>query len=742
MTADELHIKLTADTAQLTQQIDFAERDLKSFGTTSKRAADGAKASFDALKSTIVTLGVGAMLKEVVTAAGELEQNIGGSSAVFGNFAQSLQQSASQAYRTMGLSQSEYLATANKMGALFQGSGFSIAQSVDMTTSAMQRAADVASIMGVDVNSAMEAVSGAAKGNFTMMDNLGVAINDTTLQIYAQEKGLGKLETTQQKVNAAMQMFLEKSDYAAGNYAKENETFAGSLQTFRAELQNAAAEVGTELLPVATQGIQILSTVLKEAAPVITDIVRGFGTLAQGMQLLENPAVRSIAYIVAVSSAFNKLKLAVGGPLSALILFGTVLSWIVGKFGETEEKASDVIGSSMEGAALATDDATKSAGELEEKYKDVEETVKSMLAPFDEITKLSGSSSSVGSKLVSAEDVSNAANLSDELSKLDKAYDLEVNVPDVEIPEIGLPEIDWDVIKTNLEKWVDETDWKALFLDIGNAFVETYSIALDIIDGIFGTHFSEWYNKTVDLSFDIGKKIYAALNPDDEGIAALEKYEAEHGESAWTTFYNKYKSGENPYKAFNEVYNTQELKDGFFAVDYRLATGYVDQFKGLGKTQLRNALGYEQVEGLNDFRDNMKEFLEPGSGLRKNELERPEIKAQDTKDGTPAEYVNPEDPLGLAGYNGKWTKFVFDTSAMESESATDKAAKRFIGSKSNLAEQPATATDILNIFRNSGFVGPRNNPIQIYTTVELDGEKLGENQVNYQNNQIDVTNGR
>ncbi|MDE8718620.1 hypothetical protein PZH37_16630, partial [[Eubacterium] siraeum] len=68
---------------------------------------------------------------------------------------------------------------------------------------------DVASIMGISVDSAMEAVAGMAKGNFTMMDNLGVAINDTNLQIYAQEKVLGKLSTTQQKVNSAMQMFLD-----------------------------------------------------------------------------------------------------------------------------------------------------------------------------------------------------------------------------------------------------------------------------------------------------------------------------------------------------------------------------------------------------------------------------------------------------------------------------------------------------------------------------------------------------
>ena len=64
----------------------------------------------------------------------------------------------------------------------------------------MQRAADVASIMGIDVSSAMQAIEGAAKGNFTMMDNLGVAMNDTALKAYALENGLIKTDKEWAKI--------------------------------------------------------------------------------------------------------------------------------------------------------------------------------------------------------------------------------------------------------------------------------------------------------------------------------------------------------------------------------------------------------------------------------------------------------------------------------------------------------------------------------------------------------------
>ena len=80
------------------------------------------------------------------------------------------------------------------------------------------------------------------------MDNLGVAMNDTTLQAYALSKGIDKSTqdmTNQEKIGLAMEMFMEKTAYAAGNYAKENETLAGSLGIAKVALSNFLSGAGT-----------------------------------------------------------------------------------------------------------------------------------------------------------------------------------------------------------------------------------------------------------------------------------------------------------------------------------------------------------------------------------------------------------------------------------------------------------------------------------------------------------------
>ena len=89
--------------------------------------------------------------KEVIASFGELEQNLGGSEAVFGEYAKNIQKIGEDAYKNMGTSQSDYLSTANKMGALFQGSGIEQEKSMELTEKAMQRAADMASVMGIDM---------------------------------------------------------------------------------------------------------------------------------------------------------------------------------------------------------------------------------------------------------------------------------------------------------------------------------------------------------------------------------------------------------------------------------------------------------------------------------------------------------------------------------------------------------------------------------------------------------------
>lgn len=227
-----------------------------------------------------IAKGVVDFVKDSVSAFGELEQNLGGSEAVFGAYADAVVEKSKSAYKNMGVAQSEYLATANKMGSLFQGSGLSQQRSLELTTKAMQRATDVASVMGIDTSQALESIAGAAKGNFTMMDNLGVAMNATTLEAYAAGKGINFVwnkASNAEKAELAMQMFFEKTEQYAGNFAREAEsTLTGSIGMTKAAMQTLKENLGNseaDLEPMIMNLLNSVKAVVRNAAPVVQNVI-------------------------------------------------------------------------------------------------------------------------------------------------------------------------------------------------------------------------------------------------------------------------------------------------------------------------------------------------------------------------------------------------------------------------------------------------------------------------------------
>lgn len=219
--------------------------------------------------------------KNVVMSYAELEQNLGGSEAVFGEYAETVQRAAEKAYSTMGASESEYLATANKIGALFQGSGLDVERSMELTMQAMARAADAASVMGIDTSAALEAVTGAAKGNYTMMDNLGVKMDATTLKAYALSQGMSKTweeMSNAEKAEVAMQYFFEQTAQYAGNFEEESrKTISGSIGMLQASVESWIAGLGNSEADIGVLTGNIIDsffTVVDNTVPVVENVIK------------------------------------------------------------------------------------------------------------------------------------------------------------------------------------------------------------------------------------------------------------------------------------------------------------------------------------------------------------------------------------------------------------------------------------------------------------------------------------
>ena len=115
------------------------------------------------------------------------------------------------------------------------------------------------------------------------MDNLGVSMNATTIEAYALSKGIttsyNEMDNAT-KVGLAMEMFLEKTSYAAGNYAKENETFAGSFNTLKAATSNFLSGAGG-IEDVANALVGFSGILIESIGNMAPSIVEGLVNLTQ-----------------------------------------------------------------------------------------------------------------------------------------------------------------------------------------------------------------------------------------------------------------------------------------------------------------------------------------------------------------------------------------------------------------------------------------------------------------------------
>lgn len=362
-TIDELQVLISANAAAFQREMKNVRAELGQIGRSAKESTGSVAGGF--IKAQLALGGLKAAFGMISSVAqkgikefGSLEQNLGGAEAVFGQFSDTVKQAAKDSAKTMGTSMSQYLGSANKMGSLFQGAGLSVSDSMKMTTTSMQRAADVASVMGISQEMALESIAGMAKGNFTMMDNLGVAMNDTALSAWMLERGIaGNVNQMAigEKVGIAYQMFMDRTSKYAGNFARESMTLEGSLAIMRAELSNVAATLGMAFAPMVSSAASFVSNVL---APAINAV---------------------IPYVVALGNIINQVAASVFSFIGGIFGASKGVSG-VGSSSKSASNAMKNLGASAGGAGGGMGGAAKGAKALKKEL--------AQLAKFDEMNVL------------------------------------------------------------------------------------------------------------------------------------------------------------------------------------------------------------------------------------------------------------------------------------------------------------------------------------------------------------------
>lgn len=241
--------------------------------------------------------------------AADLQDAFGATEQVYKSAADAVKNWADSLPNYYGIAEGEALEYANMMGSLLQNiGGLTEEQAAKQAQTLIELAGDLTAMYGGSVQDAIRALTGALKGNNSMLDNYGMAVNEAIIKTKAMEMGLvaeGKELDLASKQAATLALIMEQTADAQGQAAREAEGASGSLRSLTTEIKNLATDIGEVLLPVITPFIQKLK-----------DIVGAFGELSPGVQ-------KAIIAIAGIAAAIGPL-LSIFGPLISTI--GTLIT--------------------------------------------------------------------------------------------------------------------------------------------------------------------------------------------------------------------------------------------------------------------------------------------------------------------------------------------------------------------------------------------------------------------------------
>jgi hypothetical protein len=309
-TLAELMVKVGVSTQDFTKGMTSMAKDVeKQVSTMEKRFA-----AFDKIGDRLTGIGKAMSMTFTVPVlaagaaafkfAADLEDAMGAADQIFKGQSGEIKAWADNLENYYGIAESEALSYANTMGAMLQNiGGLSEAEAAKMSGTLVELAGDLTAMFGGTTESAVQALTGALKGNNSMLDNYGMGVNEATIKSKALAMGLiaeGEQLDLAGKQAATLALIMEQTADAQGQAAREAEGASGSMRGLMAELKNVATEFGEVLLPILTPFVA-----------KIKELTEKFGALS--------PETKSLIVTIAGIAAAV-------GPL--LIIFGTLVSSI------------------------------------------------------------------------------------------------------------------------------------------------------------------------------------------------------------------------------------------------------------------------------------------------------------------------------------------------------------------------------------------------------------------------------
>jgi hypothetical protein len=286
-------------------------------------------------------LGAGAekllgFMSDGIGLATDLGEAISKVDQVFGESGAEIEDWASTAAESLGMSKREAATAAGDFGNLFDMMGVGDQAAADMSKALVQAAVDLGSFNNADATDVIDSMTSAFRGEYDSIQQFLPSINAASVEQKALAmtgKESADQLSEQDKMMAIVTMSTQELGKATGDFARTAEGAANAQKIANAELENAQTALGEQLIPLQMKFIELQSELARVLTEEVIPRLVEFKTW-----LKENEdTVRAVAYVLG--------GLLAGALAVCLLLFvaiATPIVLLIGLYRELQPIISEV----------------------------------------------------------------------------------------------------------------------------------------------------------------------------------------------------------------------------------------------------------------------------------------------------------------------------------------------------------------------------------------------------------------
>lgn len=241
----ELTLKLVAQTQDMQKGLDGINSKMGGF-------MKGLVATGGAMAAAFATDQLVQFGKAALDEASNIAESQSKIQQVFGKSSKEVIKFGKDANKSMGLADEEALSYLGTMGAMFTGLGKTQEESVGLSESTLQLAADLGSFNNVSTPETLDMMSAAFRGEYDSIQRMLPGLNAATVEQEAlaqTHKTSAKDLTQTEKAMATLSLMYKQAGPAVGDFARTSDGAANQQKILAANMEDLKGKVGNALLP-------------------------------------------------------------------------------------------------------------------------------------------------------------------------------------------------------------------------------------------------------------------------------------------------------------------------------------------------------------------------------------------------------------------------------------------------------------------------------------------------------------